>query len=73
MFRDRSSFETRMSFTSLSGMKATQVAVWIDDCVSCEFRELPNSGFTSSWCQLAGFERGTQGGVHVIARVQLGY
>ena len=28
----------------------TQVAIWVEYCVSWEFRKLPNVGFASSWC-----------------------
>ena len=35
--RSRSSYETWMTFASLSRRRATQVAVWFEGCVSWEF------------------------------------
>lgn len=39
--------------------------------MSWELGKTPNFGFVSSWCQLAGFGRGTQGGVQVMIRVRM--
>ena len=54
-FRSRSGFETKMSFASPSRRKATQVAVWIEDCVSWKFGKLTNIDIAFSWCLIAGF------------------
>ena len=44
-----------MSFASPSGGKAAQAAIWIEDCVSYEFRKLPNIRFAYSLCLMSCF------------------
>ena len=53
--QDRSRYETRMGFASLSGRKAAQVPIWIEDRVSGEFEKLPNIGFASFRCLITSF------------------